>query len=127
MENTIISKAWQSSGLFSIATPGLLMYENGRASFVTEAGEVFNAPVSEIKEVKWPFITFGLAFKCVINGRKYSLGFMKGASDPELSDSTLSQLSRLTTLGRGVDSITTLLKTGESKKAAKQWKAILGG
>ena len=127
MENELVSKAWHSGGLFSIAIPGLLMYENGRVSFVTEAGESFNVPVNEIKEVKWPFITFGLGFKCVINGTKYSLGFMKGASDPELSDSTLSQLSRLTTLGRGIDSIATLLKTGESKKTAKQWKAILGG
>ncbi|MGI8580980.1 MAG: hypothetical protein ACR2KX_02225, partial [Chitinophagaceae bacterium] len=87
----------------------------------------FRVPVAEIKEVKWPLMLFGLGFKAMINGQKYTLTFMKGASDPELDDTTLDQFSRLTSIGRGVDSIETLANWGKSKQSAKQWKAVLGG
>jgi hypothetical protein len=127
MDTEIISKAWHTKGPFTIATPGLLILENGNVSFVTEEGEQFKVPVSGIKEVKWPFMLFGLGFKAIINGRKYTLTFMKGASDPELDDSTLDGLSRLTTIGRGAESIATLANWGKSKESAKQWKAVLGG
>jgi len=125
MDQEIYSKVWHSKGVFTIATPGLLILENGNVLFITEAGEQFNVPVTEIKDVKWPFMLFGLGFKAMINGQKYTLTFMKGASDPELDDTTLDQFSRLTTFGKGVDSIVTLANWGKSKETAKQWKDVL--
>ena len=127
MEQQIFSKVWHSKGPFTIATPGLLILENNNVSFVTEMGEQFKVPLTEIKEVKWPFILFGLGFKALINGKKYTLTFMKGPSDPELDDTTLDLLSRVTTVGRGLDSIATLANWGKSKQAAKEWKVVLGG
>ena len=127
MEQEIYSIVWHTKGAFTIATPGLLILENGNVSFITEAGEQFKVPVAEIKEVKWPLMLFGLGFKAMINGQKYTLTFMKGASDPELDDTTLDQFSRLTSIGRGVESIATLANWGKSKQSAKQWKALLGG
>ncbi|MGI8580696.1 MAG: hypothetical protein ACR2KX_00745, partial [Chitinophagaceae bacterium] len=81
MDQEIYSKVWHTKGVFTIATPGLLILENGNVSFITEAGDQFRVPVAEIKEVKWPLMLFGLGFKAMINGQKYTLTFMKGASD----------------------------------------------
>lgn len=127
MEQEIISKVWQLHGALSVATPGLLIFNNGKASFVTEQGEQFNVPVSEIKEVKWPFLQFGLGFNAVVNGTQYKFTFMKPNTAPELNDSTLGTIARFTSIGRGMEAFATLGKWGDNKKSAKQWKALLGG
>lgn len=127
MEQEIISKVWLLHGTFGGASAGLLILGEGKVSFVTAEGEHFNVPVTEVKEVKWPFLQFGLGFNASVNAQKYKFSFMKPNGAPELDDSTLGQLARFTRIGRGVDSIATLAKWGDSKKTAKQWKAVLGG
>jgi hypothetical protein len=125
MAQEIVSKVWLQHGTFGGATPGLLTADEGKASFITEEGEHFNVPVSEIKEVKWPFLQFGLGFTASVNGQKYKFTFMKPNGAADLNDSTLGQLARFTRLGRGADAISTLSGMGESKKVAKQWKELL--
>jgi hypothetical protein len=127
MDQEIVSKVWQIHGALSVATPGLLILSEGKVSFVTEQGEQFNVPVAEVKEVKWPFLQFGLGFNTVVNGTKYKFTFMKPNTAPDLNDSTLGQIARFTRIGRGVESIATLAHMGADKKTAKQWKAVLGG
>lgn len=126
MEQEINSKVWQMHGALTVATPGILILENGNVSFITEEGEQFNVPVATITEIKWPFLQFGLGFNATVNGTKYKFTFMKPNGAPELSDSSLGQLARFTRLGRGVDAVATLAKWGDNKKSAKQWKAVLG-
>lgn len=127
MDQQIVSKVWQMHGALVVATPGLLIFDNGIVSFVTEEGEKFNVPLPEIKEIKWPFLQFGYGFNATVNGQKYKFTFMKPNTAPNLDDSTLTQLSRITTWGRGVDSVATLANMGKDKKTAKQWKALLDG
>ncbi|MEO7309656.1 MAG: hypothetical protein ABIX01_04615 [Chitinophagaceae bacterium] len=128
MQQEIESKVWQTHGIFGGSTPGLLSLAEGYISFITPDGVQFHEPLTEVKEVKWPFIRMGLGCSAVVRGKKYSISFGKpNAYAAELDDSTLTQVSRLTGVGRTVDSISTLGKLGSYRKIAKQWRAALGG
>lgn len=127
MDQEIVSKVWRMHGALSVADPGLLIFSEGKVSFVSPQGEHFKVPVSEIKDIKWPFLQFGYGFNATVNGEKYKFTFMKPNTAPELNDSTLTQLSRFTQLGRGIDAFGTLAHMGKDKKTAKQWKALLAG
>ena len=126
MQEEITSKVWQMHGALSVATPGLLIFNEGQVSYITEQGEQFNVPISEVKEVKWPFLQFGLGFNATVNQNVYKFTFMKPNTASDLNDSTVNELLRFTRIGRGVDAFATLSKWGDNKKSAKQWKTILG-
>ena len=121
----IISKVWLLHGTFGGSTPGVLMLNDGKVSFTTEEGEHFNVPVSEVKDVKWPFISFGMALNVAINGQKYKFSFMRPNGGADIGDSTLTQIGRFTSVGRGMDAVTSLAKWGDTKKTSKQWKEVL--
>jgi hypothetical protein len=125
MADEIVCKVWLLHGTFGGGTPGILALNNGNVSFVSEEGEHFNVHLADVKEVKWPFISFGYAMNAVINGEKYKFSFIKPNGAADLNDSTLRQLVSLTPAGRGIDAIATLSKLGKDKKAAKEWKAVL--
>lgn len=127
MEQEIFSKVWLMHGTFGGATPGLLSLNSNTVSFATSEGEHFNVTVGEVKEVKWPFLQFGLGFNASVNGQKYKFTFMKPNGAADLNDSDLGQLAQFTRIGRGVNAVATLAKWGDNKKTAKQWKAVLGG
>jgi len=124
MEQELLTKVWRMQGLLSTPTPGLLILADGHISFVTADGEMFSVPVSDIKDVKWPFIQFGLGFNSTVNGTQYKFTFMKPNGAAELNNSSVSQLANITQIGRGIDAIATLSKWGSNKQAAKQWKAL---
>ena len=127
MQQQLVSKVWQIAGTFGGANPGLLILDNGYVSFVTAEGEHFNVPISEVKDVKWPFLQFGYGFNATVNGSTYKFTFMKPNGAAELNESNISQLAGLTRGGRGVDAMFTLANIGKDKKTAKEWKAIVGG
>ncbi len=127
MSQEIISKVWQLHGALTVATPGILALQDGMASFETEDGEAFHVPLSDVKEVKWPFLQFGLGFNATINGQTYKFTFMKPNGAPQLNDSSILGGLRFTRIGRGVDAAATLAKWGDNKKSAKEWKAVLTG
>ena len=127
MDQEIFSKVWLMHGTFGGATPGLLSLGGNNVSFATAEGQHFSVPVSEVKEVKWPFLQFGLGFNATVNGQKYKFTFMKPNGAADIDESTMGQLVQFTRIGRGLDSMATLAKWGDNKKTAKQWKAVLGG
>ena len=54
--------------------PGVLELADGRLSFTTEEGRVFETPVSGVSEVKFPWYYFGMGVKFKVSdigkGRK---------------------------------------------------------
>ncbi len=127
MEQEINSKVWQMHGILAAPLPGVLLLQKGNVSFITEKGEQFKVSLAEVKEVKWPFLQFGLGFNANVNGQQYKFTFMKPNGASDLNDSTLGEVAEMTSLGRGMDAMETLSKWGDNKTSAKQWKAILGG
>jgi len=126
MEQELVSKVWQLFGLVGRVIPGLLIWNNGRITFITEDGVQFNESLAEVKNIKWPFLRMGLGFDAVVNGKKYKLSFTKpNPSAPELDDTLGEQLLRLTDQGRFFDSIKTLRNLKTDKATTKTWKEIL--
>jgi len=125
MENKIVSKAWSLHGMLVTPTPGLLVFEDGFVSFITENGQEFEVPVNELKQVKWPFLQFGYGFNTMVNNKKYQFTFMKPNSAPDLDESAVNPLYRMTRGGKGIESLVTLTHMRENKKSAKQWKEVV--
>ena len=124
MEQKLLTKVWQMGGLLSAPTPGLLILSDGHISFVTGDGEKFSVPVSDVKDVKWPFLQFGLGFNSTVNNTQYKFTFMKPNGAAEIDNSAMEGLTAFSRIGRGIDAIATLSKWGSNKEAAKQWKAV---
>ncbi len=106
--------------------PGLLELADGRLSFTTEAGRVFETPVSEVSEVEFPWYYFGGGAKLKVGAASYRISFVKpnGASDvPGGLMALLGDEARgaagILTIGRKVSDI------GKGRKAGKAWKAAL--
>ena len=126
MEKELVSKVWQLFGLVGRVIPGLLIWNEGQITFLTEEGTQFNVPLTEVKDVKWPFLRMGLGFDAFVNGKKYKFSFTKpNPSAPELDDTVGDQLLRLTDAGRFWDSIGTLSNLKTDKATTRTWKEIL--
>ncbi len=121
MSQDLASKVWLMHGVFGGAAPGMLGFKDGTVSFETPQGEVFNVPLTGLKEVKWPTLQFGLGFNAVVNGEKYKFTFMKPNGAADLDGSFIG----FTRIGRGIESMATLAKWGDSKAQAKLWKELL--
>ncbi|MFN2440579.1 MAG: hypothetical protein ABR503_15345 [Chitinophagaceae bacterium] len=126
MKQELISKVWQFSSLIGRVTPGVLTFNKGQVSFITEDGIQFNVPLAEVKNVRYPFLRIGLGFDAVVNGKKYKFSFTKpNPSAPELDDTATDHLLRHTDAGRLLDSINTLSNVKTDKATTRVWKEIL--
>ena len=124
----LVSKVWQISGLIGRVIPGLLVWNNGHVSFLTEEGLQFKVRLNGLRDIKWPFLRMGLGFDTVVNGKKYKFSFTKpNPTAPELDDTAGDQLLRLTDVGRFWDSIGTLRNLKTDKATTRTWKEILKG
>ena len=117
MEQELISKVWQLHGAlaFGGVTPGLLRLKESKVSFINAEGEQFNVPVTEIKEVNWPFYQFGLVFTAVINEKKYRFSFAE-PSNVNTADNAAEKFAGL---------INDLGIISSGRVAANEWKAVL--
>lgn len=73
------NRAWLLKGL-SGSEEGMLTLENGRLSFVLGLVTdelVFDCPLSEVREIKFPWLYFGTGCTLKINSVKYRLSFIQ--------------------------------------------------
>jgi hypothetical protein len=126
MVKNIISKVWRIAGIFGRVTPGVLIWENGYVTFITQEETKFKVPLAELKEVKWPFLRMGLGFNTIVHEKKYKFSFTKpNPSAEDLNDSVTDQFIRSTSAGKLLDSIGTLANIGADKATTKIWREIL--
>ena len=100
------SKAWLRhgpKGMFGGVEPGRLSAREGRVSFATRQGIVFEADRHEIR-ANWPWWEFGAGMHLTVSGKTYRLSFARPAED----------------LDNGIGSI------GGARAAGKAWKAYFG-
>jgi len=96
------TEAWLLSGIAG-NVPGILGLIDGRFSFATDDGQfVFDAPVSDVRDVKVPWYYFGGGMKLSVGTERYRLSFV-----------------RPTALGGGVGDIP------EGRRACKMWRSLL--
>jgi hypothetical protein len=125
IDQTLCTPTWLLTGM-SGNVPGLLELVDGRLSFTTEEGRVFDTAVSEVSEVIFPWYYFGGGAKFKIGTASYRISFVKpnGASDiPAGLIALLGDEARgaagILTIGRKVSDI------GKGRNAGKAWKAVL--
>ena len=127
MAQQLISKIWQISGLVGSAVPGILLWKNQEVAFIIEKGIIFNLPISEIKEIKWPFLRMGLGFDAVINGEKFKFSFAKpNPSAPDIEYIADTPFPKVFFAAQNFDDLS-LRNLKADRAAAKAWKKILQG
>jgi hypothetical protein len=81
---------------------GLLQLADGRLAFLTEEGPLFDVPVTEVKDVNFPWYYFGGGCKFRVGTQRYRIAFV-----------------------RPVDQGGGILDIGTGRRAGKMWREAL--
>ena len=110
MNDSQQTPVWELKGMTG-SEPGLLSLANRVLSFETEEGVRFDCPVSQLKDVKWPWYSFGAALNLTANGTKYRFSFARP------NGAGAAWIPRQAAAG--------ILDLGNAMKTGKTWKAEL--
>ena len=126
MPNQIISKVWRLAGLIGKVEAGVLVWDAGHVIYINEEGVVFNAPLSAITNIKWPFLRMGFGFDAVVNDTKYKFSFSKpNHSAPDISIIPGKPYPSVTFAGQFSYDMSSLGTLKVDKATTKKWKEIL--
>ena len=101
-DDAFSTSAWLLVGITG-SVHGVLELDDGRLAFTIEERSVFNVPLSEVRDVKFPWYYFGGGIKFRIGADRYRLSFVLPT-------------------GQGGD----IGDIGEGRRAGKAWKSALG-
>ena len=73
----LISKVWKIAGIIGAVVPGALVWKKDEVFFITEEGLQFQAKLSDITNIRWPFLRMGMGFDAEVYGKKYKFSFAK--------------------------------------------------
>ncbi len=123
--NALRTPAWLLIGITG-SRPGVLEYVDGHLAYTDEDGRVFDVPLAEVSDIKFPWYYFTGGVKFTVAGHQYRLSFVRpnDAGDIPgrlLADTPVGAPFALLTGGRKVRDI------GEGRRAGKAWKAVLTG
>jgi hypothetical protein len=121
MEKELATNVWQMSGFVKSYTAGLLLFKDGQVSFLTQQGQQFKVPLSEVQNIKWPALQFGYGVHLDVNGKTYKLTFSQPAGENSFDPGMITDVGRI---AMGVDSIRGLMHLKEYKANANQWKEV---
>lgn len=114
--------AWRLHGL-TRSEPGVLAFANGRLSYRTEDGVVFDVPLAEVTDVVFPWYYFGGGAKLMAEGEAYRFSFVRPNDASDVPGRLLARSGNpvgLVTAGQKVVDI------GAGRRAGKAWREILG-
>jgi len=120
---TICTPAWLLVGM-TRSVPGVLELADGHLAYTTEEGRVFDVPLAEVSDVKFPWYYFSGGVKFAVGRERYRLSFVRpnDASDIPgrlLAGTETGGPAALLTAGRKLSDIS------EGRRAGKAWKAVL--
>lgn len=126
MKQKLVSKVWNIKGLFGRVIPGILVWDNGRVIFITEEGIKFNVTLSQLTNIKYPFLRMGLGFDTVVNGEKFKFSFSKpNPGAPEIEIVNASPYPRAVFAGQYFNDISSLKDLKKDRATTREWKEIL--
>jgi hypothetical protein len=76
VDDRLRTPAWLLTGIAG-SLPGVLEFAGGRLSFVSEGRAVFNAPLSQVSDISFPWHYFGGGVKFRIGADAYRLSFVE--------------------------------------------------
>jgi hypothetical protein len=122
----LISKVWKIAGLVGAVVPGALVYKKEEIIFITEEGIQFQVKLSDMYNIKWPFLRMGMGFDAEVYGKKYKFSFAKpNVSAAEIKIIKGNPLPKVVSAGQYFDDVSSLLNMKTDRKTAKKWKEIL--
>lgn len=84
-EGNYFSSAWLLEGITG-AVYGHLELTNGRLSFTVGEKQIFNVPLSEVKDVVFPWYYFSGGVKFRIGAEKYRMSFVQPGEQGSIID-----------------------------------------
>jgi hypothetical protein len=125
----LASPAWIIGGLHN--RPGYLVTADGRIAFTDGETTYFDAPLSAVTDVKYPWYWFGGGFVARVAGEKVKVTFVKPNGMPSPHPSSLEV--GLTVLGVAaafhgvshVGDLAGLAWIAPGRAATKRWREIL--
>src|SRR5260370_737319 len=86
--NDYASIVWILRGLIG-STPGVMVLRNGQLSLATEGALVFEAPLANVREVRFPWYYFWGAMKMKVNDAPYRISFVQPNNVPPVDEPAL--------------------------------------
>lgn len=127
MTNEVLrTPAWLLIGLGNV--PGVLELADGRLGFTTEEGRVFEAPLSQINDLKFPWYYFGGGMKLRVGNEKYRVSFVRPNGASDVPGHLFARTDILGAAGDVVGLLTAgrkFLDVGQGRRAGKAWKSVL--
>ncbi len=124
----LVSPAWLIGGLRNV--PGYLGTGQGRLTFVSDS-PVFDVPLTEVTEVRWPRHWFGGGVKLTAAGQPYKITFVRPNGMPAPNPSVLATgvgvFALLSGTWHDVHALQGIADIGTGRAAGAQWRQVLGG
>lgn len=124
----LVSPAWLIGGLRNV--PGFLGTGEGRLTFLADE-PVFDVPLTEVTDVRWPWHWFGGGVKLTAAGRAYKITFVRPngmpAPDPTLLAAGVGVFATLSGTWHDVHALRGLADIGVGRAAGTRWREVLGG
>jgi hypothetical protein len=125
-QETMRSVAWLLKGLTG-STPGVMTLAQGKLSFYTEEGCVWDVALSEIKAVEFPWYYFDGGLKLQIGAQWHSVSFVRPNDADHITDRAIIEMVgglaggaiAALTVGQKVRDI------GTGRQAGKAWREVL--
>jgi len=108
----------------------MLLLTGGRLSFTTPRGTMFDVPVEQVTNIETPRMQLGAGFTCMIQGRKYTVNFVKvdmAAYNAAMQTARLAG-GMLAAAGVGlglVGAAKTLADFGNARETCDLWLTVL--
>lgn len=84
-KNNFFSLSWLLEGITG-AVYGNLKFANGQLSLTVKGRKIFNVPLTEIKDIVFPWYYFSGGVKFRIGAEKYRLSFVEPNNSPGYPD-----------------------------------------
>ena len=121
-EEALRTVAWRLIGL-TRSEPGVLELKSQHLTFETDEQQYFRTPLSEVRDVRFPWYYFGGGVKFRVGEAKYRLSFVRPNNAEDLS---LRLLSR-TAVGGAAAAATVVIKARdikEGRQLGRRWRAV---
>ncbi len=89
MTTVITTPVWVLDGLTG-STPGEMQFQDGRVKLIIEELHVFNVPLTEVKNVNFPWHYFGGGVKFTVGAENYRISFTESGEYGDISTARLN-------------------------------------
>jgi hypothetical protein len=124
----LVSPAWLIGGLRNV--PGFLGAGQGHLTFVSDT-PVFDVPMTEVTDVRWPWHWFGGGVKLTAAGQPYKITFVRPngmpAPNPSMLATGVGVFALLSGTWHDVHALQGLADIGTGRAAGAKWRQVLGG